>query len=653
MGPFIPRLPLPFRAAPATAAVFLVFLAFLPRGPEAKAPSDPAPGSAALPRSLGGSERLEALAEKALAKAMREEGWQNGGDYPPLGDPRAQRVVKDRPLRSVWRSFPPTLRAQGPNSRLTTISTLHNLQYESLIQIHSNTEAFIPMLAKEWKIETDLENSQQTFWFRIDERAHFSDGSPVTAEDIKANWWHRVKEDRNDPSNHMTFFEGYHEPVVVDEYTVKVTTKKLNWRLFLYFGGMLIYPKRFIDVPGEEFIKGYNWKFMPGSGPYRLAENGIKKGEYITLERRHDWWAEDETWAKWTFNFETLKFVVIREQELEYEKFKAGELDYYIVSRAQRWVQEIPKEEIIQKGWVQRRKIFNKSPQGFGGLCFNMRKWPFSDKRVRLAFAHLFNRERLNEKLFYNQYELIDSYFPGRDWGNPEGNPKIRFDPDKAEELLWAAGFKDRNDDGYLVDEKGRVLEVTLQYAYQSWERIWLVVKEDYEDAGIRFNLKLIDPSTLIKNVWERNFSIVFWSWTGLLFPNPETSWRSSLADKTQNNNLPGFKSQEVDELLKRYNVVLDREEQKKIIRKVDSLIFKEYPYALGWYANYDRILYWRKFGHPESYFSKIGDLPQAQVMAFWWFDPEKEKELEEARRNGASLPQGPEEVRYWDEKTR
>jgi microcin C transport system substrate-binding protein len=387
---------------------------------------------------------------------------------------------------------------------------------------------------------------------------------------------------------------------------------------------------------------------MPGSGPYILQEGDLKKGESLTLTRRDDWWAENEPWARNTFNFKKINFAVVRDQELEYEKFKAGELDFYRATRAQRWVQDLPREKVIQKGWVKRRKIYNQSPQGISGFVMNMRKPPFDDRRVRLAFAHLFNRERLMEKLFFNQYTFIDSYYPGRDWGSGDTNPKIRFDPDRAEELLWEAGYKTRNDAGYLVDASGKQFEITLEYGSQSWERIWLIVKEDYEEAGIKFNLKLIDPSTLIKKIGERQFNVVFWSFTGLLFPNPETSWRSDLADKPHNNNLPGFKDAKVDSLLEVYDVTLDRPTQKKIIREIDSIIFQEHPYALAWTSDYVRVLFWDRFGHPETYVSRTGDQPEEEIIHTWWFDPEREAVLNAAMTADQAIPQGEVIVKPW-----
>ena len=575
--------------------------------------------------------------------------WETNDDYPLIGDPRALRVVKDESLDSERSKHVTARRVPRPNSSQVTSRTIKLLTFESLVGIHPETEAFIPLLASHWKIEQNPDGETPTFWFRIDEKARFSDGAEVTADDVKKTWWHMTQEDRKDPINAMTFNEGFDEPEVIDKYTLKVRTKKNNWRLFLYFSGMLVFPAKYCAIPGDQYLKEYNWKYMPGSGPYHVAKNSdIKKGESLTLTRRHDWWAENERFARYTYNFEKIKFLVIRDREMQYERFKNGDLDYFRVFRAQRWAQDVPKEEVVQKGWVQRVKVYNEAPEGFSGIVFNMRKPPFNDRRVRLAFALLFNLDKLREKLFFQEYDQIESYFPGRDWGDPDNNERIRFDPDRAEELLAEAGFKERDEEGYLIGPDGKRFEVTMRYAQQGFERIWLAVKEDYEDAGIKFNLELIDGATLTKKISDRQFTIHFQSYGALLFPNPETSWRSDLADKKNNNNIPGFKSARVDELCALYNVPFDRAKQKEIIREIDRLVFAEHPYALAWFGPHDRILYWDKFGHPDTYFTRIGQVPEREVILLWWFDPAKIKRLEEARAKDTPLTQGPDVVRPW-----
>lgn len=579
------------------------------------------------------------------------KGWSTNTSYKPFGDPHAKRDVKD-PFVIRWETFPPTLRSEGPNSNLVQTQTLQTLIYETLVQLDPETDEFVPMLANYWKIENDEKANCQTFWFHIDERAKFRDGSPVTAEDVVATFWHHTQKDRKDPMSVMTFDEGFQSPEVVDSHTIKVKTRELNWRLFLYFGaGMPIYPAKEIKIPGEKYLEDYNWKFVMGSGPYEMLAEDLKKGESLTLTRRHDWWAENEPWAKNTNNFEKIKAIVIRDEELYYQTFKKGDLDHFVVSRAQKWVQEYPKEDVVKKGWVKRRKIFNKAPRGVVGLAFNMREAPFNDKNIRLAFCYLFNREELMEKLFFNEYEFLNSYEPGRDWGNEEENELITYDPEKAAQLLAAAGYKTRDKDGFLVDKDGKRLSVMLELNSPVWERVFILAQKFYKDAGVDLQLSTIDGSTVIKKVSERNFKITWQGWGGITFPNPETSWRSSLADQKDNNNICGFKNARVDELCKKYNVVLDRAEQKKITREIDKIIYDEHPYALGWFARYHRILYWDKFGHPESYLTKTGQDPEADMINRWWWDQDRTKALADAKASDKTLEQGEVDVKPWDKK--
>jgi microcin C transport system substrate-binding protein len=615
------------------------------------------PGSAAGAGGVGSADAEPETTPAVIptitlppAKPFDSAGWTRPETYPLSGDPAAKRVVKDKPFVVIWLSYPPTLRTQGPNSNLQETSAVHELMYETLVQVHPETEEFLPCLASHWKIETDEKNECQIFTFRIDERARWSDGTEVTAADVYATFWHRTQDDRKDPMSTMTFREGFHEPEILDKYTLRVRTRKLNWRLFLYFGGgMQIFQAKEILIPGKQYLQDFNWKFLTGTGPYKMKPGDMEKGETLTLTRRDDWWAENERWSKHCFNFYRIKYKVVREDELAYEMFKKDELDYYYVSRASRWIEELPKEELIKKGWIKMRKVHTQAPEGFSGFVFNMREKPFDDKRVRLAFAHLFNRERLMEKIFYNEYEYTNSYFPGRDWGAEELNQKVEFDPDRAEKLLAEAGFKTRNADGYLMGPDGKRLEVTLNFASQAMERIWLVLKEDYEDAGVKFDLKLIDATTLMKKISDRQFKIHFQPWGALMFPNPETSWRSDLADKPANNNLGGFKNARVDELCAKYNVILDRAEQKKLIREVDQILFNEHPYALAWHAGYKRFIFWDRFGYPKSYLTKTGQVLTSMLILTWWFEPEAQARLDAAIASGQSMPQGEVVVKPWD----
>ncbi len=550
------------------------------------------------------------------------EGWLNNESYEPIGDPSAKEGGS---FTMALLEFPATLRTQGKDSNTQFMFMVENLVYESLIGVHSLTLEFTPGLATHWKISED----KQTYWFRMNPKARFSDGTPVTTADVIASWKLMVDPGILQPYSNLLWGK-FEEPVAESPYILRVHAKELNWKFFLYFGGLAIMPAKYISIPGSQYLADYQFKMPPGSGLYVLDDAAIVKGRSLTLRKRSDYWDRDNPKAKGTGNFDQLKWVVVSDERLTFEKFKKGELDFYQIGRAQWWIEETEFEN-IQRGLVQKRKIYNDDPQGVSGIVFNMRKPPFDDKRMRQAFTYLMNREKMISQLFFNEYIPTDSYFPGSVYENP-ANPKYRFDPDKAVKLLAECGWKNRDANGWLVNDKGEHLDLELTFDQPSVERFMTVVQEDLKKVGINLSLKQTTGATMFKMVNERKFQIHWQQWGGLVFPNPENDIHSTLADPDNTNNLAGVKSPRIDELIAEYNVCFVQARRVEIIREIDSILMDIQPFALAWFAPFHRILYWNKFGHPPYYFARTGDW--RGIVSLWWIDPDKEKALEAALKD-------------------
>ena len=143
-----------------------------------------------------------------------------------------------------------------------------------------------------------------TFYFRIDPDARWSDGQEVTADDVVASYDIRMDETILFPSTQVTYGK-IQRPEAVSKYIVKVKSNTLNWRNMLYFGGMNILPEHYLkDLDGTAYLEEYNFKLLPGTGPYVIKDEDIVNQESYTVTRRDNWWREDHRTQKYMYNFD-------------------------------------------------------------------------------------------------------------------------------------------------------------------------------------------------------------------------------------------------------------------------------------------------------------------------------------------------------------
>lgn len=572
-------------------------------------------------------------------KGFKGEGWETNTDFGLIGDPRA---VKGGTYRDHILNFPGTLRVEGPESNTALNYMFKPMVYESLLNLHPTTLDYIPALASHWQIASD----QMTYRFRIDPNARWADGQPVIADDVVATWDLMMDKGLQDPSNQLVFGK-FERPVAESRYVVRAHSKQLNWRNFLYFSGMLIFPAHVLkNVDGAAYLRDYNFKLLPGSGGYVINDSDVVKGRSVTIRRRDGYWAEKYRRNIGVGNFDEIRETVVRDQNLAFEMFKKGDLDFYDVNISRQWVQEMDFDR-VQRGLVQKRKVFNDSPSGFSGIALNTRKAPYNDIRVRKALALLENRQLLIEQLFFNEYVPLNSYFAGGIYENPD-NPKNLYDPQAALKLLADAGWNSRDSQGRLV-KNGQPFVVELLYASKTSEPSLTVFQDDLRKVGIGLNLRLVTPETQFKLAMERKFDALSTGWGSLLFPNPETSFHSKLAGMNDNNNITGISDKRIDELCDLYDREFDQQKRVAIIREIDGIVANQYHYILAWDAPFQRFAYLNRLGHPESYLSRTGDY--TDIVFFWWNDPEKQRQYEAALQDPSKkLEVGPVENRYWQE---
>ncbi|MGC8764314.1 MAG: extracellular solute-binding protein [Brevinematia bacterium] len=543
----------------------------------------------------------------------------------------SEKAVKGGSISLHTSEFPKSFNYYINNA--VDASIVFGLVYESLLELHPETLEFMPLLAKSWSISKD----KKTFIFELDERAKWADGKPVTAEDILFTY-NVIMNPSNLTSVQRIFLSRFEKPVALNERKVKFVAKTLHYNNFINLAGLNILPKHLYE--GKNFNREFNNSLPAGSGPYYLAE--VKEGRYYILKRRKDYWGDILPHHRGMYNFDSIKFKVIRNDNVAFEAFKKGDFDIFTAITAKRWVTETNSLH-FKKNWILRKKIYNYNPQGFSGIALNMRRPIFKDKRIRLALFMLLNREELIKNLMYNEYKPLDTY-----WSsivkNPAG-PLVRYNPEAAKKLLSEAGYDKVDDSGYLINRNGERLEFKINYVTEAFEKHLTSYVESCKAVGVKINLEVLSWATLLKKLENYDFDAITIGWSASLFDDPEQLWHSRHISEPGGNNLPGYKNKEVDRLIEMLPPIFDTQKRNEIIKKIDRMLYNDVPYILFWEADYQRIFYKPIFGMPKTYLSKYGSI--YEFLAYWWVDPEREKAYREAVKKNKDLPSEEVEIYY------
>jgi microcin C transport system substrate-binding protein len=586
---------------------------------------DTPPGAdPSVPAELGGA-------------GFKGDGWQSNDNYNAIGNPKA---VKGGSLIMSLNEFPATLRTIGQNSNSYFREILNRMIYETILGLDPITQDYIPHLATHWKISDD----KKEFKFRLNPDARWADGKPITSEDVIATWKLYIDPQILDPALNEVFSK-FEQPIAESKYIFSVKSKEINFQQFWFFTlEFKILPAHYInDISGKEFLEKYQFKFIPGSGPYIVTEKDIVKGQSIMFRRRSDYWAENSKYSIGQNNFDLIRFDVIQNRNLELEIFKKGDIDVLNVNSSVTWNDKLNFDD-IKRGLIVKKRIFNEFPCQLQGIVFNTRKAPFDDIRIRKSFICLFNREIFNQKFFFNSYSMINSFFPGSIYANPS-NPIQKFNVDSAVILLKEAGWSEKNSQGYLV-KNGKELGVELPFL-KGMDRYLTIYQEDLRKVGIKLDLKEIDFPTLIKLGNERNFLMLPFAWNNLLAPYPESYMSSESADQTGTENWSGLKNKEIDELIKKYAITFDKDERIKIIREIDFIATNNFDYIFQWYSDYQQLTYQNKFGYPECTLERFEDF--RSIFSLWYNDPEKGAEYDAAFQDKSkTLVTGQMDNKYW-----
>ncbi len=498
-------------------------------------------------------------------------------------------------------------------------------------------------------IASSIEYPEDRSWviFEIDNRARFSDGEPIGAEDVKFSF--DVLISKGSPT-YKRYYADVKSVEVLSKNRVKFSFKgSENRELMLIISELPILPKHYWEK--RDFGRG-TLEIPVSSGAYTISD--FKPNRTITYKRDDNYWGKNLPVNIGRNNFKEITYDYYRDDLVSLEAFKAGEYDFREEYTAKSWANLYTGKE-IENGIIKKESIKHEIPRGFQGFFFNTRRDIFKDIRVRKAINYAFDFEWSNKNLFFNQYKRTESFFENSEFkssGIPKGreleilkslknpiskeieeNPisypttdgsgNIRENLKKAVMLLREAGYsiKDKK-----MAKDGKTLSFEILISSPAMERVVLPFKKNLELIGVDTNIRVVDPSQYINRVRDFDFDMIVGLVGQSMSPGNEQRfyWGSEAAHMKGSRNFAGIERSEIDELIDLVISAPNRDELIYRVRALDRVLLWGYYVIPHWYSDEFRVAYWDKFQRPKN-------TPKYSLgFDTWWVDEEKEKKLYE-----------------------
>ena len=324
----------------------------------------------------------------------------------------------------ISQSFVGTLDSLNPYNGKGRAHLFSIMHYESLLgEAPSNILVPADVYGEAYclvceRLEYPASKDWVTFYMRPE--AAFSDGSPLTAHDVKFSF--ELIIDQGLPSYAQAVSKRVSAVEVIDDHTIKFTFAEDIPRRSLIetVGGVPIWSKTWFEATGTQLSD--TWTEPPlGSGPYLLVEHDLTRR--MRLELREDYWGKDLPFNAGRNNFQTIRLEIFGDDEAAFTGFSAGEYTYRTEGDSRKWSTRYDFAK-VQDGSVVKKELPDGSPPVPSGIIFNLGRDVLKDIRVREAIALGYNFEWTNESLQYGLFQQRASFTqdtPLMAKGVPEG----------------------------------------------------------------------------------------------------------------------------------------------------------------------------------------------------------------------------------------
>ncbi|MBL6769660.1 MAG: ABC transporter substrate-binding protein [Alphaproteobacteria bacterium] len=481
--------------------------------------------------------------------------------------------------------------------------------------------------------------------FNLRPEARFSDGSPLTADDVVFSY--EILRDKGLPS-----FRAVIESEVASATALSATRVKFVFKegvptrdLPQMVGGLPIFSKKYYLETGANFEDSTLTPAI-GSGPYVLET--VDVGQNIIYKRNPEYWGRNLAINRGRHNFDRIRVEYFADYNSAFEGFKAGAYYFRNEASSKIWATgyDFPS---LQKGWVVKDTPPDGTLATGQSFIFNLRREQFTDIRVRKALGLMFNFEWSNKTLFYGIYERISSFWENsylKATGLPSDgelaflNPLKNILPDtvlkaeaelaptsskrqldrtnlrKASALLDDAGWI-VGDDGIRRNKLGKTLTLEILNDSQAFDRVINPFVENLQRLGVDAVHTRIDNAQMTERERNFDFDMVVGNFrTSLTSGSGLKQYFGSESADYSIFNLSGYSSEAADKLIEDILAAKDRQTLNDATRALDRLLRAEVFWIPQWFKKKHTVAYYDMYRYPDK-------LPPYDLgtLDFWWFD--------------------------------
>jgi microcin C transport system substrate-binding protein len=505
-------------------------------------------------------------------------------------------------------------------------------------------DAIYGLLAESVTISED----GNSYTFRLRPNIRFSDGSPLTAQDVAFTY--DLFKEKGHPSLLLPL-RFLKDATTDDAMTVRLSfSGKQSDRTILSVATFPIVSKAFFT---KNPFDGSQLNPPLGSGPYKVGQ--FRAGQSINYERRSDYWGEDLPVNRGLNHFGTIRIEFYRNREAGFEAFKKGNVLYREEFTSKTWATEYDFPAVREKRVAKRTFPAEKQPS-MQAWALNLRRARFRDGRIRRAIGLCFDFEWTRRNLFYGSYDRSESLFersdfkatglpsaaelklleplrgkiPDEVFGAPytqpvsDGSGRDRRLLRQAFTLLNQAGWQRKG--SFLVNGGGERLKLELLVNDPVFVRVEQPFVDNLRAIGIDASMRLVDSAQYQERLSKFDFDMVGIAARFSATPTREELahyFSSEAADTPSSRNLPGTADPAVDALVDAAGRATNRDELTTAMRALDRLLRAREDWIPNWYLANHRTAFWDMFGLK-------ADKPDYgfPVETLWWVDEKKAKAI-------------------------